>query len=57
MDNTLDPLEIVKQKGWLRITDKAQLKSLCDELINKNSQKVKNQMVYFIVTLFNYLYI
>jgi aspartyl-tRNA(Asn)/glutamyl-tRNA(Gln) amidotransferase subunit B len=40
MANASDPLDIVKEKGWLRITDKVQLKSLCDELINKSSEKV-----------------
>lgn len=45
IDNTLDPLDIVKEKGWLRITDKVQLKSLCDELINKNSQKVSENSI------------
>ncbi|KAG2214007.1 hypothetical protein INT47_001278 [Mucor saturninus] len=39
LDDTSDPLDIIKEKGWLRITDKDQLKVLCDELVNKNLKK------------------
>ncbi|RCH81389.1 hypothetical protein CU098_000334, partial [Rhizopus stolonifer] len=39
LTNPSEPLEIVKEKGWLRITDKVQIKSLCDELIKKNETK------------------
>lgn len=45
LNNTSDPLDIVKEKGWLRITDKAQLKLLCNELIEKNLQKVSKNLL------------
>lgn len=53
VNNTMDPLEIVKEKGWLRITDKTQLQTLCDELISKSSEKVSKNihpqnLLYFI---------
>ncbi|KAI9348845.1 Aspartyl/glutamyl-tRNA amidotransferase subunit B [Pilaira anomala] len=41
VDSKLDPLDIVKEKGWLRITDISQLRSLCDELVNKSPEKAK----------------
>ncbi|KAI8994896.1 aspartyl/glutamyl-tRNA amidotransferase subunit B [Pilobolus umbonatus] len=34
-----DPLSIVKEKGWLKITDKDILSNLCNEVINKNAAK------------------
>lgn len=40
IDSKSNPLDIVKEKGWLRITDKAQLRLLCDELIKKSPEKV-----------------
>ncbi|GAA5815423.1 hypothetical protein MFLAVUS_008931 [Mucor flavus] len=41
IDSQSNPLDIVKEKGWLRITDKAQLRLLCDELIKKSPEKAK----------------
>lgn len=40
MDNPAKPIDIVKEKGWLRITDKAQLQILCDEILSKSGEKV-----------------
>ncbi|CEG64240.1 hypothetical protein RMATCC62417_01251 [Rhizopus microsporus] len=40
-----DPFEIVKEKNWIRITDKDTLQSICNELIKKHADKanaVKN---------------
>lgn len=41
MDNPAKPIDIVKEKGWLRITDKAQLQILCDEILSKSGEKTK----------------
>lgn len=38
--NPSDPIEIVKEKGWLKINDVDQLSVLCKELIEKNAEKV-----------------
>lgn len=40
MDNPSNPIDIVKEKGWLRITDTEQLQILCDEILSKSSEKV-----------------
>ncbi|KAF1806279.1 GatB/GatE catalytic domain-containing protein [Mucor lusitanicus] len=40
--NPSDPIEIVKEKGWLKINDVDQLSVLCKELIEKNAEKAKS---------------
>lgn len=51
VDSKLDPFQIVKTHGWLRITDISQLRSLCDELVSKSPEKVSiAQSIY----IYNY---
>lgn len=40
ISNPSDPIDIVKEKGWLKINDIDQLSVLCRELIEKNAEKV-----------------
>ncbi|CAO3611762.1 unnamed protein product [Mucor fragilis] len=40
ISNPSDPIDIVKEKGWLKINDVGQLSVLCQELIEKNAEKV-----------------
>lgn len=35
-----DPLEIVKEKNWVRIVDKDALQIICNELASKHVEKV-----------------
>ncbi|KAI8881583.1 aspartyl/glutamyl-tRNA amidotransferase subunit B [Backusella circina FSU 941] len=42
INNPAEPLDIVKEKGWLRITDKATLQTLCNELMDKNTKKAES---------------
>ncbi|KAI9269932.1 aspartyl/glutamyl-tRNA amidotransferase subunit B [Sporodiniella umbellata] len=37
-----EPLEIVKEKNWIRIVDKDQLQAICDELVKKNTDKANS---------------
>ncbi|KAI8370898.1 B subunit of glutamyl-tRNA amidotransferase [Choanephora cucurbitarum] len=41
LENPSEPIKIVKEKGWLRIVDRTQLKLLCDDLIKRNEAKAK----------------
>ncbi|KAI9476340.1 MAG: Asp/Glu-ADT subunit B [Benjaminiella poitrasii] len=41
LKNPSDPMDIVKEKGWLKITDSSQLRTLCEELIVSQSEKAK----------------
>jgi aspartyl-tRNA(Asn)/glutamyl-tRNA(Gln) amidotransferase subunit B len=47
ISNSAEPLEIVKEKGWLRITDKETLQNLCNELMDKNAKKVRSLVFLF----------
>lgn len=38
--DTRDPLEIVKEKNWIRIVDKDALQIICNELASKHVEKV-----------------
>ncbi|KAI7903225.1 Glutamyl-tRNA amidotransferase B subunit [Cokeromyces recurvatus] len=41
LKNPSDPMDIVKEKGLLKISDISQLKTLCEELTSKHDDKVK----------------
>lgn len=53
--NASDPIDIIKEKGWLKINDMDQLSVLCKELIAKNAEKVSFYFVplYYNITLNN----
>lgn len=39
--NHADPVDIVKEKGWMRIADMEQLETICKDIIEKNIEKVR----------------
>lgn len=43
METPSDPIDIVKEKGWLKISDKSQLEALCKEVMDKNKDKVRKR--------------
>lgn len=49
--NSSNPIDIIKEKGWLKINDIDQLSVLCNELIEKNSEKVS---FYFILLYYKH---
>jgi hypothetical protein len=54
LTNQADPIDIVKEKGWMRIVDPDQLEALCKEIITKNAEKVG--FICLLIYLSNYYY-
>lgn len=50
-----DPIDIVKEKGWLKINDMDQLSVLCKQLIAKNADKV-NFFLIQVIRFVNLVY-
>jgi aspartyl-tRNA(Asn)/glutamyl-tRNA(Gln) amidotransferase subunit B len=50
MTNQADPIDIVKEKGWMRIADMDQLATICNEIIKKNSEKVSFSSTFCILS-------
>lgn len=61
ISNPSDPIDIVKEKGWLKINDIDQLSGLCKELIEKNAEKVScdyvEQQLNFIHFVFHFEFV